>query len=208
MLLRDRIEAQGRTAVLSSAAEQRGLTLTTIRRPLAFVALVALAMAVAASRRPDAVLNPQFWAEDGAQWFAGAYNQGWLQPFLTAHTGYFQTLSRAVGALGQPLGVASAPLFFNLVALFVQILPGLFILSRRFEPAIPSLGLRCILGAVYLATPNFEVHANITNAQWHLALLAFMVIVAAPSRRWWWRLLDLSALVLCGLSGADGGRSV
>lgn len=61
--------------------------------------------------------------------------------------------------------------------------------------------MRCLLAALYLAIPNFEVHANITNAQWHLAILGFMVIVAIPSRRWWWRLLDLSVLVLCGLSG-------
>lgn len=201
MLLRDRVEAPGPAPARASGRALRPPALATIRLPLAIALLAALGAGMVLSRRPDAVSNPQFWAEDGANWFAEAYDRGSLHALLLSHTGYFQTLPRLVAAAGQRVGLAGAPLLFNGVGLALQILPALFLLSRRFEAAIPSLGVRCILGALYLAIPNFEVHANITNAQWHLAILAFMVVVATPGRRWWWRVFDLSVLVVCGLSG-------
>lgn len=189
-------------AVVASPCQRRRLRDPGVTaRAAAFAGLAALGVIVATTRRPDAVSHPQFWAEDGTVWFADAYNQGWLHPLLTTHTGYYQTLARAVALLGQPLGVARAPVLSNGVAILLQILPGLFVASRRFERAIPSLAMRCVIGALYLAIPNFEVHANITNAQWHLAILAFMVVVAAPSPRWWWRAFDVAVLLLCALSG-------
>jgi hypothetical protein len=41
----------------------------------------------------------------------------------------------------------------------------------------------------------------LTNAQWHLALLACLVMVAEPSRGVGWRIFDRIALVLAGLTG-------
>ena len=34
------------------------------------------AVALIIVRRPDAILNVQFWAEDGVLWYASAYNLG------------------------------------------------------------------------------------------------------------------------------------
>jgi hypothetical protein len=168
---------------------------------LAPLLLTALGALVVISRRPDALTNPQFWAEDGKLWFASTYNQGWLHPLLDSYNGYHQTLSVAVAGLSQPLGVAGAPLLFNLVAIALQILPAPLLLSRRFEAAIPSRWMRGLLGALYLLIPNFEVHVTVTNAQWHLAVLGFMVVAATPSPSRRWRALDLAVLILCGLSG-------
>ena len=163
-------------------------------------AYALLATAALVSRRPDAVLNAQFYAEDGRLWFADAYNHGW-SPLVWSYNGYHQLTSSMVGVLAQPLGFGAAPLLFNAVALILQILPALFILSSRFEGVVPSLRMRCVIGAMYLAIPSAEVHANLTNAHWHWALLTLMVILARPAATWRWRVVDITVLVLGGLSG-------
>src|SRR3954453_19860929 len=74
-----------------------------------FLAFVLVCLAVI-SRRPDAFLNPQFFAEDGNIWFADAYNIGWLRSLANTHTGYFQTLPRLGPALALAVPLPYAPL--------------------------------------------------------------------------------------------------
>src|SRR5260370_8046744 len=89
-------------------------------------------------------------------------------------------MARLTAALAQLFPLTGAPLLFNLVAILFQVLPVSFFLSSRFA----SLGTqrsRFLLGFLYLALPNsFEVNANVTNAQWHLALLACLVVLPDP----------------------------
>lgn len=151
------------------------------------VIIFFIAFAIVVSRRPDALFNPQFWAEDGKNWYAQAYNLGILPSLFLPHTGYLQTISRLTASLAQFFPLAFAPLIFNLVAIAIQILPVNLVISSRFAALIPTLKSRLLLGFVYLALPNsYEINANITNAQWHLALLACMVVLAAPSRLLIW----------------------
>ncbi len=154
------------------------------------------------SRRPDVLFNPQFWAEDGAVWYADAYNLGALHSLVLPHTGYFQTISRIMGVFAQLFPLAIAPLIFNLTAIVIQILPAIFIISSRFSALIPNPSNRVFLAFVYLALPNsYEVNANITNAQWHLGLLACMVLLATLSQCPTWRFFDVGVILLAGLSG-------
>jgi hypothetical protein len=95
-----------------------------------------------------------------------------------------------------------APLVFNLIALLIQTLPFLLISSSRFQILIPDLRLRLLLGVLYLLMPNTaELNANITNSQWFLALAACLVLIADRNNARPWRLLDLTLLLLAGLSG-------
>ena len=162
------------------------------------VALLALAVVM---RRLDALQHPQFWAEDGSDWFAQAYNDGRLSTLFVPHSGYFQTISRLLGDVGVSVGLAAAPLVANLAALLAELAPALFLVSSRFAAVIPSLRLRILLAAIYVAVPNAEVHANITNAQWHLAILACMVLMVPGSPRRAWQVFDVATIALCGLSG-------
>jgi hypothetical protein len=166
-----------------------------------YILLFISAFSIIVLRRPDAILNPQFWAEDGALWYANAYNDG-IRSVLIPQNGYLQTISRIVAAIAQFLPFEWAPLIFNGVAIFIQILPVIFLLSSRFSALIPNRYNRIFLSILYLALPNsWEIHANLTNAQWHLALLAFMVIVAKPDTRPVWRCFDTGVVLLSGLSG-------
>ncbi len=154
------------------------------------------------SRRPDAVLNPQFWAEDGAIWYADAYNHGIIYSFLMPVAGYYQTISRLIGVFAQNFPLEYAPSIFNFFAIFVKMLVVQFILSTRLSKLVPSLAGRILLAFVYLAVPSsFEVHANLTNVQWHLALLGCLIILAAPSAKAGWKIFDAATLAISALSG-------
>jgi hypothetical protein len=88
------------------------------------------------------------------------------------------------------------------VAIVLQALPVNVFLSSRFADRYPALWARSAFAFVYLALPNsYEVHANLTNAKWHLALLAFIVVVAHPAVRLGWRVFDVSVVMLCSVSG-------
>ena len=160
-----------------------------------------IALLVLFSRRPDAILNAQFYAEDGARWFADAYHLGW-RCLLLPDSGYLQTVSRLIGLLSLLFPFAIAPLVMNLCALAIQILPVNIFLSSRFA-AIP-LPTRFLASFLYLALPNsFEVHANTTNVQWHLAL-AGLLLLLAPAETGRTRVRDLSLLAFSVLDGAAG----
>ena len=79
-----------------------------VRRFTALGLLVASAAAIAA-RRPDVFTLPQFWAEDGMEWYARAYNEPGLAGLLAPYGGYLQLYPRIAGWLCQLVPFASAP---------------------------------------------------------------------------------------------------
>src|SRR5947209_646287 len=142
--------------------------------------------AVVISRRPDALLNPQFYAEDGAVWYAQAYNFGWLHSLTLPQAGYLQTLPRLVAGLSLLVPFGSAPLLMNWAAIGFQVLPVTVLLSSRCSGWAP-LWVRGLQALLYLAMPTSrEIDAVLSNAQWHLALVACMVAFAhAPTNASW-----------------------
>jgi hypothetical protein len=157
--------------------------------------------AVVVSRRPDVLFNAQFWAEDGKIWYADAYNLGIIQPFLHPAAGYFDTVPRlaALASLLLPLGIV--PLFFICIAIVFQVLPAQFLMSSRCSEW-GSVSARALFAFLYLGLPNSqEMHANITNTQWRLALLSLMILFARPVLSALWNAFDVSMLILSALSG-------
>lgn len=170
---------------------------TRFSGPAFQVAVFLVALLILFLRRPDALLNAQFYAEDGARWFADAYHVGW-RCLLIPDSGYLQTVSRLIGLLCQLFPFSSVPLAMNLFAFFFQILPVNIFLSQRFAE-IP-FKIRLASGLLYLSIPNsFETHANTTNIQWHLALACWLLLLSqantkSPFRYFEWLLLALSVL--------------
>jgi hypothetical protein len=164
-------------------------------------AIVLFACLILISRRPDAILHAQFYAEDGRVWFADAYNLGWWHAFFRAQDGYFQTFPRLAAALALAAPLALAPLVLNLMALVMQALP-IYLLVAPGSAGWGSLRFRAALAAIYLALPNdSEMMLIVTSSQWILALCAFLVITASVPRRKIGLLAEVLLLLLCGLTG-------
>jgi hypothetical protein len=169
-------------------------------RVLFWLVAIVLAGFALYSRRPDALRCPQFFGEAGPVWYQQAYDWGWLRALAHTDGGYFVTLPRLVAALSLLVPVAQAPTMFNLCSLAVEAAPALFMLSPRLR----SLGdrpVRCCLAPLYIAMPNMaEIHGPI-GLQWHLAMLAFLVLISEPPQSRPARVFDVTILVLCALTG-------
>jgi hypothetical protein len=165
------------------------------------IIFLCMAGALVISRQPEAFLHAQFYGEDGHVWFADAYNNGWFASLFRAYTGYFQTLPRLAAALAVVGPLIFAPLVMNVVGLVVQILPVPVLLSGRLSNW-GSLRFRSALALTYLGMPNcMELNVTVTEAQWHLALVACLLVLAEVPRSTQWRLFDLAIFILCGLTG-------
>lgn len=161
--------------------------------------VLAASLAVLFSRRPDAFLNPQFYAEDGTLWFARAYNIGAFSSLLIPDAGYLQVLATGTGALAVLFPVSLAPVVFVIVAALVEAAPAVFLATRRASQLIPGLAPRLALAFAYLALPNVWTNSVVvTYASWRLALVAFLLLVTRPRGRWGY-VLDGCVVALCGL---------
>jgi|GEM_PF-3008712 len=160
-----------------------------------------LCFIIIVSRRTDAILNPQFWAEDGTVFYADAYNRGIFGSFFLPYAGYLHFFPRLTAALSVAFPLKAAPFIFNLISITIKILPVNFLVSSRFSKLIPNITHRFFISFIYLALPGCsEINANLTNSQWHLALVLFMIFVT-QSPKHFRSLIDYIFILLCGLTG-------
>lgn len=190
--------------MLKKYLSKKGKQIIEIIKDKKTIVAFLFAVTIIILRKPDAILNAQFWAEDGVIWFAEAYNQGGVNLLLNPQNGYFQSISRITAWLPLLISVPLqySPLFFNIIAITIKALPVGLLWSKRFKSIVPSNKARWLISLTYLLLPNIgEVHSNITNAHWHLALYAFMIIIADPPKSIWNKAHDVFFLIIAGLSG-------
>lgn len=170
-------------------------------RPAVLWLLFFVFVTLLAARDPGVILAAELWGEDGWAWYPEAYIYG--VPTLWAPVaGYLQTVSRSVALLGLALPFSWTPTFYNGCALAMQALPSLFLVSSRMARAWPHAGSRLLFALLWIALPNSrEGFANLTNSQWHLAALAFLILHSTAPRGWAGRVGDALALGVSGLSG-------
>ncbi len=151
------------------------------------------------ARRPEILTQPQLYAEDG-EWFQAAHGAG-LAALVAPGAGYLVVFIRLVALLTAPLQLANAARAYAAIGIAMQVLPALFLASPRLRNVMPDDRLRLLIALIFILVPNAELTGNLTNTQWHLALLGFLVLVAVPPTRRWQRAFDLITLVLAGLTG-------
>jgi hypothetical protein len=167
-----------------------------------YVIVFFAALIIIFLRRPDAILNPQFWAEDGAVFYAHTYHKGIVIPLLSQYAGYLDTFPRLVAALSQFFPLSWAPLLFNLSGMMIKALPVVWILSSRLHELMPDLKTKLFFSFLYLSLPNsWEVNTGLQHGKIYLALLAFMVICSLTDGRLRTSITDAGLLLLSGLSG-------
>ena len=184
-----------------AATAQAPAVAPTLRTVGRWAALTLLFAGIVISRRPDVLLHPQFYAEDGQAWYADAHNLPALHALFLPIAGYYQFFQRAVALVLSPLSLTATPLAYAIVAMTVQTVPALVFASRRLRGVIADDKSRALIAGVYLLVPNLELSGNLTNTQWHLAVLAFVLLLASPPRSRAGRALELAALLFAGLSG-------
>ncbi len=149
-------------------------------------------------RRPEAIFHPEFWAEDGFFWYKQAYDIGFPSIFFPEN-GYLQSASRLVAIISQPLPISFAPAIFAFFALVAQLAPIAILLSKRFDNVIKNKQTRIIICLIYVLIPNsFETNINLTNAQWHLSLVLFLLIISESLKN---SIFEYTLIIISALSG-------
>jgi hypothetical protein len=159
---------------------------------------------VAVARRPDALFQPQFWAEDGPVFFQQAWNEGALHAVTLTYQGFLEEAPRVAALPAVAIGLRLAPALFNLVALAFQVAPAAVFVSSRCDSLVRQRWARLLIAAVYLLLPSAELNMTLSNVQWHLAILAFLLVVARPSRNVLGQVIDGAIVLLAAVTGPFG----
>ncbi len=156
------------------------------------------------SHMPAAITHPQLYADDGT-WYGAALNLGPLAPLVQPVGSYLVTFPRLIADLALLFPLSYVPLIFNLAGLAVGAIVIAYLLSSRMKEAIPNMAVRLLVAGLLIAIPNaYDTNINLTNSQWHLALLAFLVLWASrPGNARSWA-LDATILGVSCMTGPYG----
>ncbi|HTJ89311.1 MAG TPA: hypothetical protein VL356_03925 [Acidocella sp.] len=150
---------------------------------------------------PVVLLHPGLWGEDGWLWYPDAYQYG-IKSLLWPDGGYLNTLSRLTAFVVQPAPLVYVPFLFASLALLIQAITAAFIVSNRMALAWPSALGRLSFALIYLVLPNsWEIFGNLTDAQWHLAILSFLILTSEGPKNIRQVTFDCIVLLLSGVSG-------
>lgn len=160
--------------------------------------LVLLGLAaLLALRKPDALLNPQLWAEDGSVFLVEQEQLGAaaiLQPYM----GYLHLLPRLTAwSAAQWLDPAWWPAWYNGIAFLVWC----GVLARTLSPRLPLPHRPWLALAVIAGPQTGEILGTITNAQWVTALLLVQQALLRRPETAAQRLGDLLVVAAAGLTG-------
>jgi len=158
--------------------------------------------ALLVARRPDCISNPQFWAEEGQQFFPDALQHPIWINLARYSLGYFFLIIRLISQLATLVPLQYAPLVFVLSALAIQAAVPTFIVSSRCANWMGPFPIRVAAALLYCAMPNsFEVHCIGLNCRVHLVVLASVILIGTDPFSAWGKVLDAVTLALAGLSG-------
>lgn len=156
-----------------------------------------LVVALVALRKSDSLINPQFWAEDGALLFIeGEHHGGWNLLFHS-YAGYLLFIPRLIAALGAWIPLLHVPAFYAWSALALTGGIAWWLQSPRLNirgGAFAALALA--------AVPHTgEVYLTLCNIQWITALGLFALVLADDAKTPATRFGELALLTAVGLTG-------
>lgn len=135
--------------------------LRAIRPHPVFIFLVCLLLFFLKS--PDAVLYPQFWAEDGAIFYAQQFGKNWPQ-LTTPYAGYIHFIPRMIAWLAIPIKPLYVPLFYNVAAIIIDSLCVVY----AFKYLSFMYGATAALISFFLLPTVGDIYGTMTNIQWFL----------------------------------------
>jgi hypothetical protein len=168
--------------------------------------LLVLGFAALLACRIPGVLQGRFWAEEG-EFFLDALRLPWFAALTTPHTGYLNLVASIAMQLAARLPLEFAPLASCAVALILQTLPAILLVTSRISWLQQRWPL--VLALLLLATPPLseEVWINPMTIQYHLMLCVGLILAEAP-RRGVIGVLQAIVLVIAPLAGPGNSFAI
>jgi hypothetical protein len=165
-------------------------------RPAQIAVGIALLAGALFLRKPDALLHPQLWAEDGSIFLIQNESLG-LRAWWHPYQGYLHLVMRLVAWVAGFADPAWIPAFYNYATFIIW----LAVLARCWSPRL-ELPAKAWLPLAFLFTPHTgEVLLVMTNLQWITAFVLLQQTFMRPPATWWGRAFELLLIGLVGLTG-------
>lgn len=139
--------------------------------------LFALCLAALVVKSPDALYQPQFWAEDGAVFFQQQQAHALPQLFIP-YAGYLHLLPRLVAWLAAWAPLAWAPAIYCLAAFAINAAGAGYFLHRLAPWRLAWIGF----AAIFLTPTSGEIFGNLTSSQWFAQLFLLAACFIPVSR--------------------------
>lgn len=162
---------------------------------LRYLGVATVLAAIIVARRPDAVTNPQFWAEDGYIFFFENLTLGFGRAFLKFYNGYPDLAHRLIAMAGGWVPFAEAPRVYTTSAIVTTALALASFSLPGFRHLVRNDGLRVLFGVAAVCVPfDREVLSTPTNLGWFIAIwLSLLSVMRVPRRPW-----QVASLALAG----------
>lgn len=131
-------------------------------------------------KRPESILNAQFYAEDATIFFKDAMNGTFLETISTRYAGYYWTIHRLFAGLFSFFNIGYQPLFYNLFALVTNSLILAFFATKYFRQIVDNdvhrIIISLLLSLMYL--DSYEMVNVFINTKWYMTIFLFLFLVA------------------------------
>ncbi len=198
-------DSEARPGPLADQAASSIRTWHRLPAPARWSLVIAGAVGIQLLRRPETLLRPEFFNEDGQVFYIGTYFGTPLQTILRPYAGYLNLVPRLVALLSRLVPVADAPLVTNSAALLITGAVCAYIAGGRLSGAIPSASLRWTIAGLVVLLPNsHETLGSIAYTQWYLGMYLLTAAFATSPRTRAVEAVDLLALGAASLTGPWG----
>jgi hypothetical protein len=152
-------------------------------------------------RRPDVLIDAQFYAEDGPIFYLGGLLEGGAG-ILHPYAGYIHLVPRLVALLEAAVPVAWAPTLANLFSFLLAAGLAAYIASDRLSTILRSRMLRVVAGLILVLLPaTHEVFGTMTNVQWLLGLYLVLSVAQTNPVSKLQAVADRTTLAVAALTG-------
>jgi hypothetical protein len=162
------------------------------------LALPLIALAIV-SRHPDLISNPQFFGDEST-WYKEAYETGAFHSLLTNQGGYLVIGLKLPNLIAVHAPLSQAPRIDLTYSILLNILCVSFLMTRRLT-GLGSFSARLALAFLWIAIPNANEVDTLNSAQWFLAILGILLLLATPPTSSLQKLLDYAMMLLVAFTG-------
>lgn len=173
------------------------MMMTRFRPMICLLSVIALTV----WRRPELLVEPRFWAEEGKYYFAYAFNHGFWSGLLAEHFGYFSLVPNIATAFATLVPLEVAPLVSTYFAFFFQVAACSVVAfgTASFWDTLPKKLLTAC--GILLLSPGETWLTTICTQYWLCCATFFLLLeptaALSPLRKWGGR----SLLATAGLTG-------
>lgn len=169
--------------------------------PLMRWGVLLVVIAVMVLRKPEFLYYPRFWAEEGRDYFAFAYNNPFWKNYLYPQFGYYTLYNSLATSLAVLFPLEVAPLVTTYCAFAVQAATSAFVLWSR-NSLLDTMPKKIVMALSIQLSSYCAIWLSTIGVQYFLCVITYMILLhdtADYSRR-----RDILYRVMLTLNGLTG----